>query len=288
MSVNSFSKLSVFFVALTFTVAIFVGPLAQAYSPEDRVVKAHETPAELEGVGITDHTGRQLDLSIPFIADNGKNVVLGEYFNGTQPVLMTMVYYNCPSLCNFHLNGLLDVFKKMRLVAGKDFKVVAVSMNHRETPALAQAKKESYLKEYGRSGTAEGWHFLTGTEENVKKLADQLGFGFKWVESQQEYAHASAAFVATPSGQLSRYLYGIEFPPKTLRLSLLEASGGKIGSVVDQLILYCFRFDPNKNKYTVYALSIMRVAGLVTVLILAIILVPVYFREKYNNSAENS
>lgn len=253
---------------------------ARSYDPKDKPLLAHETPRELKGIGVTEHLGRQLDLSLPFTADDGSAVTLGQYLNGEKPVLLTMVYYACPSLCNYHLNGLLDVFKKMNLVAGVDFRVVAVSMDHREGPDLAGPKKESYVNEYGHPEAQNGWHFLTGTEENVKKLADQLGFSFRWDEEGQQYAHASVAYVVTPKGKLSRYLYGIEFPPQTLKLAMIEASNGQIGSVVDQLIFYCFQFDPAKNKYTLYAFRVMQIGGLLTVLVLAIVLLPVWLREK--------
>jgi protein SCO1/2 len=254
---------------------------AGAYNTEeDRPLLAHETPKELEDVGITEKLGDQLDPTLTFVSDKGESVRLGQYFDGKRPVLLTMVYYTCPSLCNYHLNGLLEVFKKMEWVAGKEFQVVAISMNHREGPDVAAKKKANYLSEYGHPEMDEGWHFLTGTEENVKKVADQLGFGFRWNESTQQYAHAAAAFISTPGGQLSRYLYGIEFPPQTLKLALLEASNGKIGSVVDQLILFCFQFDPGKNKYTIYAYNLMRMGAALVVIVLGIILIPMWVREK--------
>lgn len=252
---------------------------AGAYDPDDQGILAHERPKALEGVGIKEYLGREVDLTIPFVDHRGESVTLGRYFNN-KPVIFTIIYYNCPSLCNYHLNGLTAALKKLKWTVGNEFDVVALSMNHNETPELAAAKMESYIEDYGRPESQNGWHFLTGTEENVRKIADQVGFGFKWNERQQEFAHAAAAQVMTPGGKISRYLHGIEFDPQTVRLSLLEASNGKIGSLVDQIVLYCFQFDPSKNKYTLYAFRVMQGAGLMMVLVLAIFLIPFWIRER--------
>lgn len=251
-----------------------------AYDPSQPLVTGHELPADLEGVGVDEHLGEELDLSLPFVSDTGEEVTLGQYFQSHKPVLMAMVYYTCPSLCNHHLNALNDTMKKLEWTAGDQFEIVAVSMNHREGPDVAAAKKKTYIEAYGRPESADGWHFLTGTEENVKKLADQLGFKFRWIPDQEQYAHAAVAYVVTPGGKLSRYLYGLSVDDETLKLSLLEASDGKIGSVIDQILLFCLQFDPAKNKYTLYAWNVMRLGGGMTVLVLALLLVPIWLREK--------
>ncbi|MCB0342193.1 MAG: SCO family protein [Pseudobdellovibrionaceae bacterium] len=243
-------------------------------------IQASDVPRELENVGVTEKLGAQLNLSLPFVDDRGESVTLSQYFTGDKPVLLTMVYYGCPSLCNFHLNGLIEVFKKMKMKPGQDFRFVAVSMDHNEDDFLASEKKTNYLKEMGLTEDEPGWHFLTGSEANVKVLADQLGFGFRWDAAQQQYAHSSVAYVMTPAGVISRYLYGIQFSPETLRLSLVEASEGSIASVVDRLILFCFQFNPAKNKYTIYAYNVVRAGGVMIILVLAIFLVPFWFREK--------
>lgn len=258
---------------------------SRAYDPSKPLVTGHELPKDLEGVGVEEHLGQQLDLSLPFVSDTGESVTLGKYFQGTKPVLMAMVYYTCPSLCNHHLNALNDTMKKLKWTAGNEFEIVAVSMNHREGPDVAAAKKKSYIEEYGRPESVNGWHFLTGNEENVKKLADQLGFKFRWIPDQEQYAHAAVAYVVTPGGQISRYLYGLAVDDETLRLSLLEASNGKIGTVIDQILLFCLQFDPAKNKYTLYAWNVMRLGGGITVLVLALLLVPIWLREKKARSA---
>jgi protein SCO1/2 len=257
---------------------------AFAYTPPTQAEKAgpnsHSIPEEIENVGVTEHLSQQLSKSLDFTNDKGEKVTLGQYFNGKKPVLITMIYYSCPSLCNYHLNGLLDVFRKSKMQIGRDFDLVAVSMNHRETPDLAAKKKATYLKELNQPGAEAGWHFLVGTEQNVKKLSDELGFRFKWSEASQQYAHAAVAYVTTPEGVISRYLYGIEFPPQTLRLSLIEASQGKIGNIIDQIVLFCFQFDPSKNKYTLYAFNIMRIGGALTALLLAAFIFPYWRRER--------
>lgn len=262
-----------------FSLLIFSGATS-AYDPSNPLVTGHELPKDLKDVGVEEHLGQQLDLSLPFVSDTGEAVTLGQYFQGSKPVLMAMVYYTCPSLCNHHLNALTDTMKQLDWTVGDQFEIVAVSMNHREGPAVASAKKKNYVEAYGRPESIDGWHFLTGTEENVKKLADQLGFKFKWIPDQEQYAHAAVAYVVTPGGQISRYLYGLGIDLSTLRLSLLEASNGKIGSVVDQLLLFCLQFDPSKNKYTLYAWNIMRLGGGMILLVLALLLVPIWLREK--------
>lgn len=242
---------------------------------------AAETPAELKDIGIQEHLGEQIGPNLEFTDDQGRKVRLGDYFqHGSKPVILSIIYYGCPNLCNYHLNGLSAALKKMQWTVGDQFDVVAISMDHKETPELAAKKKASYVAEYGRPHSADGWHFLVGNEENVKKVTDSIGFKFRWDEKQQQYAHAAAATVMTPDRKISRYLYGIEFDPNTVRMSLLEASSGKIGSMVDQIILFCFHFDPTKNKYTLYAYNVMRVAGSIMLLALALILVPTWLRER--------
>ncbi|MGE0528530.1 MAG: SCO family protein [Bdellovibrionales bacterium] len=256
---------------------------ALGYDPKEVAVTGHELPQELQNVGVDEHLGSRLDLGLEFTDDKGQQVPLSAFFSSGRPVLMAMVYYECPSLCNYHLNGLTDTMKTLNWTPGRDFDVVAVSMNHRETPDLAAAKKATYLKAYGRPESANGWHFLVGTEKNVAALAKHLGFRFHWLEDKQQYAHAAVSYVLTPDGKISRYLHGIQPDPQTLRLSLLEASDGKIGSILEQVLMFCFQFDPQKNKYTLYAWNLMRIGGILMVLMLAVLLVPVWWREHARN-----
>jgi len=272
-------------LALILSLSVFaLNSETWAYDPKNPTVTGHETPADLKDIGVEEHLGSQLDLSLPFVSDHGEAVTLGKYFTGSKPVLMAMVYYTCPSLCNHHLNALNDTMKQLKWTVGNEFEIVAVSMNHREGPEVAGPKKDSYVKAYGRPESVDGWHFLTGSEESIQKLADQLGFKFKWIEDQEQYAHAAVAYVVTPGGKISRYLYGLGVDVGTLRLSLIEASNGKIGSVVDQLLMYCLQFDPGKNKYTLYAWNVMRLGGGLMLLVLALILVPIWMRQNGSHS----
>lgn len=253
---------------------------AHGYDPKNVTVTGHELPAELVSVGVDEHLGAQLDLSLKFRDDSGQEVPLGHYFHQGKPVLMAMVYYNCPSLCNYHLNGLTEILKSLKWTAGEKFEVVAISMDHSETPELALPKKKNYVAAYGRLESENGWHFLTGSKENVKAIADQLGFRFKWLEDKKQFAHAAVTYVVTPDGKISRYLHGIQPELNTLKLSLLEASNGKIGNAIEQVLMFCFKFDPTKNKYTLYAWNLMQIGAVMTVLLLAVFLLPVWWREQ--------
>lgn len=271
------------YLAFIFTFSL---PL-MAYQPSDnRPRLSHEMPEELEGVGITERLGNKVSHHLEFTNDRGEKVTMGDLLSGERPVIFTMVYYNCPSLCNYHLNGLLSVFRNMDGRAGKDFDLVAVSMDHTEGYELAAAKKETYLEALGQPGVEDGWHFLVGSEENVRQIADETGFGFRWNPEIEQYAHAAAAMILTPSGILSRYLYGIEFLPQTMRLSIVEASEGKVGSIIEQIMLFCFQFNPAKNQYTLYAYNLMRAGAAFTVIMLGIFLIPLWIRERNKGTPE--
>ncbi len=256
-----------------------MAPLSQAYTPGTKHKLSDEKTSQLNGVGITEKLGDNIDLSTTFTNDNGQSVTLADVFAGDLPVLFSVVYYSCPSLCNYHLNGLLDTFKQMDLVAGKDFKLVALSMDHRETSDVATLKKDNYIEEYGQQQAAKGWYFLTGSKENIKKTTDSVGFYFKWDDAQKEYAHASAAIAMTSEGKISRYMHGVAFNPTTVKRAMVEAGSGKVGTIIDQIVLYCFQFDPSLNKYTLYAYNVMRIGGLLTLVLLAVFLGPIWFRE---------
>lgn len=258
----------------------FSAEFALAYDPKDRPMLANETPKELQDVGITEKLSTNIDTNLTFTDETGQQVTLAKYLNGQRPVLLSIIYYDCPGLCNYHLNGVTETLKKMTWIPGREFDIIAVSMNHRENSELALRKKTNYLKEYGRPESAAGWHFLTGTEENIKKLTEQVGFRFHWIESEGQYAHASAAIVVTPKGMISRYLHGILFDPRDMKLALLEASNGKVGNVVDQLLMFCYHFDPAKNKYTLYAFNVMRIGASIFALIMAMVLIPFWLRER--------
>lgn len=255
------------------------GGAGHAYEPHSLAVP-NQTPEELKGIGIDERLGNTVDLNLPFVADDGEAVTLGKYFSGHKPVLLTVVYYNCPGLCNLHLNGVTAALKQMSMTPGDEFELVAVTMDHTETAAVASAKKANYINQYGRPESAGGWHFLTGSKENIETFTKSVGFNFRWDEASQQFAHASAAIIMTPGGAVSRYIHGIQPEPRDLRLALLEASNGKIGSIVDKLVMFCFQFDPKKSKYTIYAWNLMRVGVVLTVLIFAILMIPAWVRVK--------
>lgn len=222
--------------------------------------RAAAIPAQLQGVGITEHPGGRVDIrSLHFTDENGKPVALSDYFRKGHPVILTLVYYECPNLCNLLLNGLVSSLRKLDWTAGHQFEIVTVSIDPRETPELARRKKATYLRSYGRPGASDGWHFLTGQAEPIAALSSQLGYQYKYDAKQKQFAHTSAIFLLTPDGKISRYLYGIEFPEKNLRLGLLEASNGRIGSIVDRVLLFCCSFDPKANTYTLSAWRVSQV-----------------------------
>jgi protein SCO1/2 len=225
-------------------------------------------PRALTDVGIDQKLNEQLPLDLVFRNENGEDVKLGSYF-GKKPVVLSLVYYQCPMLCNQVLNGMVTAFKVMAFKPGEEFDVVTVSFDPRETPGLAASKKKTYvdyLPEAKRAGAASGWHFLTGDEASIKRITDAVGFRYHWDQATEQFAHASGIFVATPQGKLARYFYGIEYAPRDLRLGLIEASENKIGSPVDQLLLYCFHYDPATGKYGAAVMNLMRVGGVVTVI----------------------
>ena len=264
-----------------FLLATILFPISVwAWLPQSEPGEQNEKPEAIEGVGIEEKLNQSLPSQVNLINEAGKNVTLSQFLGRDRPVIFSLVYYNCPSLCNLHLRGVFEVFKDLNLTPGKDFEFVALSIDPKETPDLAQAKKEVYIKEYGLEAGLAGIHFLTGGEEEVKKAADAVGFKYKWVESAKEWAHASAAIISTPEGKISRYMHGVYFDPKTFRLSLVEASEGKIGNIVDQFALFCFRYDPKANQYALYAFNALRAGAGILVLLLLAWLVPTWIRQR--------
>jgi len=228
-------------------------------------------PPALKKVGIDQKLNEQVPLDAVFKDEQGREVRLGQFFKG-KPVVIALVYYTCPMLCNQVLNGMLGSFRQVSFNLGEQYEVVTVSFDPKETPDLAVKKKETYVKAYNRASGDAGWHFLTGDEANIKRITDAVGFRYLWDEQTKQYAHASGIMIATPEGKLARYFYGIDYPPKDVRLALVEASANKIGTPVDQLMLYCYHYDPSTGKYGVVIMNVMRVAGIVTVILMAALL----------------
>lgn len=221
-------------------------------------------PPVLKKVGIDQKLNEQIPFDAVFKDEQGREVRLGQFFRG-KPVVLSLVYYSCPMLCNQILNGMLGSFRQVSFNVGEEFEVVTVSFDAKETPALAARKKETYIKAYNRPTGDSGWHFLTGDAANIERLTNAVGFHFLWDEQTKQFAHASGIMIATPDGKLSRYFYGVEYMPKDMRLALVEASANKIGTPVDALMLYCYHYDPATGKYGVVIMNVIRVAGVITV-----------------------
>lgn len=241
-------------------------------------------PKALQEVGIEQKLGEQLPLDAEFKDENGQTIKLGEYFNKEKPVILALVYYECPMLCNEVLNGLTGSLKGISFDAGQEFDVVAISFDARENemPELAKNKKASYLKRYGRENTADGWHFLTGTQEEIDKVANAVGFKYRWDEQSEQFAHAGGIMIAMPDGKLARYFYGIDYAPKDLKFGIMESADGRVGNPAEQLFLYCYHYDPSTGSYGLAILKVLRVAAIFTILAIGGMLF-VFWRYKKKN-----
>jgi protein SCO1/2 len=225
---------------------------------------ASARPGLLSKIHIDQHLNRPLPLDLPFVDEHGKQVRLGDYF-GKRPVVMALAYYECPMLCTQVLNGLVSALGVMNFEPGREFDVVVVSFNPKEGPGLASQKKASYLERYGRPHTAPGWHFLTGQQPAIDALTDALGFRYAYDDKIKQFAHGAAIEVLTPKGHISKYFYGIEFSARDLRLGLIEASEERIGTPVDDFLLFCYHYDPATGKYGASVLRMVRLGGILTV-----------------------
>lgn len=252
-----------------------VGPLALALAlphgagalpriHEKAGPSAEGLPAALEAVGIEEHLGATLPLDVKLTDHEGRTGTLGERFGHGRPVILTLGYYGCPMLCGVVLNGLVEGLRGLKFEPGKDFDIVTVSIDPDEDAALAAQKRESFHEELGRPADRAGWSFHVATADQSRRLADAVGFEYRWDERTKQWAHAAAIFVVTPDGRVSRYLYGIEYPPASLKLALVEAGEGKLGNTVDRLLLYCFHYDPAAGSYVFFATNVMKLGGLLT------------------------
>lgn len=242
-------------------------------------------PPELEEVGFEQRLGESIPLDLTFTDDTGREAELATWF-GDRPVVLALVYYDCPMLCPMILNGLTSALRALPFDAGEQFEVVVVSFDARETPEMAAESKATFLARYDRPGTESGWHFLTGDEASIKALTDTVGFRFTYSADADQFAHTAGIVALTPEGQIARYFYGVEYAPKSLRLGLVEAADNKIGTIVDQVLLYCFHYDPETGTYTAVAMNIMRLGALVTVALLGLFLLIQLKRERRTAAAE--
>lgn len=243
------------------------GAFAQNMSSGILAPPASVKPAGLENVGIHQRLEQQIPLDLTFRDETGKTVRLGDYI-GKKPVILNFVYYTCPMLCPELLIGLESTLKTLKFDIGKEFDVVTVSFDPRDTPEIAAAKKAEILKRYNRPGTESGWHFLTGPPQSITALADAAGFQYQYDKKTGQFAHASAIIVLTSDGKVSQYYYGVDFPPKDLRLSLIQASDNKIGTLADAVLLYCFHYDPATGKYSVLIGRVIQIAGGITIVLI--------------------
>ena len=241
------------------------------YSPrtyDPAVTSGNGMPEALQEVGIEQRLGEKLPLETVVTNEDGQNVKLGSMFEGRRPVVLALVYYECPMLCNEVLNGLTGSLKGISLDAGKDFDVVALSFDAREndTPGLAKNKKAAYMERYGRPGSEKGWHFLTASQTSIDAIANAAGFKYRWDEKSQQFAHAGGVMVVTPEGTMSRYFYGVDYSPRDLKLGLMESADNKVGSAADKLLLYCYHYDPSTGKYGLAILNLIRAGAVLTLL----------------------
>ena len=247
----------------------------------DPVQRIGIRPDLLKNVGIDQKLNQQIPLDLTFRDENGKTVQIGKYF-GHKPVVLSLVYYDCPMLCTQVLSGMEASLRNISLNIGEDYNVVTVSIDPNEDAKLAHVKQELYTGVYGRPGASEGWHFLTGDEPQIKKLADSVGFRYAYDPDSKQFAHASAIMVLTPDGKLSKYFYGIQYSPRDLRLGLVEASARKIGTPVDSMLLFCYHYDPHTGKYGLLISRLIQIGGLLTVLGIGATMLILFRRERYS------
>jgi protein SCO1/2 len=258
--------------ALTFALTLGLAATVAAQSNDPTInpsagIPSSQMPSVLKDVSFEQRLNERLPLDLPFKDEDGRDVRLGAFF-GERPVILAFVYYECPMLCTQVLNGLESSLRVLNESVGQEFDVVTVSFDPRETPVLASGKKKTYLDRYKRPASTPGWHFLTGTEASIKALTDAAGFHYTWDDKTQQFAHPSGIVIATPDGRLSRYFFGIEYASRDVKFALIESSAGKIGNAIDQLLLYCYHYDPATGSYGFVAMGAVRIGGAVTLIAL--------------------
>jgi len=243
--------------------------------------------AELKKMDVVERLGDKIPFDLHFADDSGKTVLIGDYFNHDKPVILNLAYYTCPMLCNLVMNGIAQGVKQLDLLPGKDFQIVTISIDPRDSISLAAEKRANYIKSIGKPGIDDGWRFLVGSADQSEALADAVGFEYFYDKEKGQYAHPAAIMILSPDGRISRYLYGIEFKKNDLRLALLEASQGRIGNTLDRIILYCYHYDPNAKGYVLFATNLMKLGGLLTVILLAIILAVLWMNDRSRKSGHD-
>lgn len=270
-AVRAGTILSIVFLALS-TSAFGQGMTKGIMSPP-----ANVRPPMLKNVGIEQHLNEQIPPDLTFVDETGKTVRLGDYF-GKKPLVLSLVYYQCPMLCGEVLNGLESAMRVLKFDVGKEFDVLTVSFDPRETPPMAAAKKAEYMKRYHRPGAEAGWHFLTGKQESIDALTKAAGFQYQFDATSGQFAHATAIAVLTPEGKIAQYYYGVEYAPKDLRLGLVEASNNKIGNLVDGVLLYCYHYDPRTGKYGAIVSRVLKLSAAATIFVIGMMMVFLFRR----------
>jgi protein SCO1/2 len=237
-------------------------------------------PSALREIGFDQNIDQLIPLDVPFRDESGRTVQIGEYFNRKKPVVLVFAYYDCPMLCTQVINGLAGALNVLSMDPGRDFEILTVSFNPKDTPATATAKKSVYIERYKKAGAAEGWHFLSGDQPSIDRLTKAAGFRYVWDNDTQQFAHPTGVIVLTPEGRLARYLFGIEYGPRDLRYALIEASDGRVGTAVDQILLYCYHYDPMTGRYGMVIMRVMRVAGAATVVLISTFIIVMVRRER--------
>ncbi len=254
--------------------------------PGETTITANNRPEALREVGFDQKLDQLVPLDIELRDESGNEVRLGDYF-GSKPVVLSLAYFSCPMLCGLHLNGLASSLKPLKLEPGQDFEIVTVSFDPRDTPATASVKKKETLERYERRGAEKGWHFLTGDADQIQALTSAVGFRFQYDEKRGEFAHPAGVVLLTPEGRVSRYLFGIDYSPRDLRLGLVESAQGKIGTLIDQVLLFCFHYDPAMGRYSAIALNSVRVGGILTLVGLAVFIGGALRRESRRRAARH-
>jgi protein SCO1/2 len=242
--------------------------------------RTEAAPKRLQGVDVVEHLGERVPEALSFHDQDGRPVKLGDYLHGGVPVILTFNYSSCPMLCSLQLTAFVDGLKRLDFAAGKEFRIVTVLLDPKETQETAHRFRARYLSQYARPGTEAGWTFLTGSDHDIRELARSVGFSYNYNEARGEYLHPAAIMLLAPDGKIARYLYGLEYPDKTLRLGLVEASEGRVGSSLDRLILYCFHYDSSEGRYAPIAARIMQLGGGVSLALLVVFLAVLIRRDK--------
>lgn len=266
-------------LALLLVVVSGVGSAQMLGGPDTKRVK----PPGLENVGIDQKLNEQVPLNLEFRDEGGKTVKLGDYFQAGRPVILNLVYYQCPMLCGEVLQGVTAAAKVLKFTPGKEYEIVTVSIDPSEGPDLAAAKKQTTMERLDRPGAEKGWHFLVGKKADIDALADAVGWHYQYDPNTKQFAHAAGIILVTPQGKIAQYYYGVEYSARDLRLGIIEASQNKIGSLADQVLLYCYHYDPRTGKYGAVITNIMRLAGVLTVLCLGSFLVLMFRRDGQGN-----